>query len=256
MLRKGLRKDILIFLAAVADEIENQSLRYQLWRLWTGEDFKSFNFSRTVSKILSIKEIEKVEKNGRVFYKLTSKGLEGLSERIPVLKLAKRPWDGYWRIVIFDIEEKRKILREKLRSKLLSLGFGMWQKSVYVTPHDIEEEINGYLKSNNLYSSCVCLVAKRSDLGDEKALAEKVWQLEKLNDEYEELTSDCQRLEKEKIKSKEFSKIWTKYKELILKDPHLPKQLLPSYWKAEKARKVINSLYLRISDRISLNTNQ
>jgi phenylacetic acid degradation operon negative regulatory protein len=53
-----------------------------------------------------------------------------------------RRWDGYWRIVIFDIPEKRRGGREALRDKLKQLGFYQLQKSCFVHPFDCQSEID------------------------------------------------------------------------------------------------------------------
>lgn len=241
MLRKGLTRDLLILLAVLVDEIDAYSFKNQLRRLYCDGWYKRSSFGPTVSRLLSVGDIEKIEKKGKMYYRLTSKGSQRIKEDIPISKLARRPWNGRWRIVIFDIKEEKKFIREALRDKLLSLGFGKWQRSVYITPHDIEQEINKYLISKKLFPSCVCFVAQRSDLGDDKALAERVWRLDELNDEYHEFINDCQELvekiEDKKIKDKEVRDLWLVYKSLTSKDPHLPKELLPKEWLAEEARK-------------------
>lgn len=48
-------------------------------------------------------------------------------------------WDGKWRILIFDIEEQRKNIREKVRRTLQNLGFYRLQDSVWVFPYECEE---------------------------------------------------------------------------------------------------------------------
>jgi len=248
MLRKGFKKDFLIFLAALVDEFEYNAIRYRIWRSATGEDYRPQSSAKLLSKILSVGDIEKIEKNGEVFIRLTSKGWDNLTETIPIFKLSKSAWDGYWRIVIFDIEEKYKNQRDALRRKLLSLGFGMWQKSVYITPYKVEDEINEYFRACDLESLCFCLVARRSDLGNDKVLVEKVWQLEKLNAEYEEFIFQCQEFLKESDRKEKLNnpeKLWARYKDLILKDPHLPKQLLPENWKAVEAKKSFLKFSLR-----------
>lgn len=241
MLKKGLKRDILILLAALVDEIDAYSFKNQLRRMFFDGWYKRSSFGPAVSRLLSVGEIEKIEKDGKPFYRLTSKGSKRLKENIPIFKLATQLWDGRWRIVIFDIKEENRFLRDALRDKLLSLGFGKWQRSVYITPHDIEQEINQYLQSKKLFPSCVCLVARRTDLGDDKALANRAWRLDELNKEYEEFIYDCQQLREQtgegKVKQKGFGKLWLRYKELMFKDPYLPKQLLPEGWLAEKARK-------------------
>lgn len=55
-------------------------------------------------------------------------------------KKAKR-WDGRWRVLIFDVPEYRKPVREKIRRTLISTGFLPLQKSVWVYPYDCEDFI-------------------------------------------------------------------------------------------------------------------
>jgi len=56
------------------------------------------------------------------------------------LKKPKR-WDGKWRILIFDISEKRRWVRDQLRIMLTQLGFTQLQRSVWVYPYDCEDTI-------------------------------------------------------------------------------------------------------------------
>jgi len=52
-----------------------------------------------------------------------------------------KKWDYLWRMVIFDIPNKKKISREAFRRALISLGFYPLQKSVFVSPHKCEKEM-------------------------------------------------------------------------------------------------------------------
>lgn len=56
------------------------------------------------------------------------------------LKVPKR-WDKKWRILIFDVREERKILREKIRRTLSSIGFVRLQDSVWIYPYSCEDLI-------------------------------------------------------------------------------------------------------------------
>ncbi len=51
-------------------------------------------------------------------------------------------WDGKWRLVIFDIPEKRKRERHAFRRRLADLGFFQLQKSVWVYPHPCQDEVD------------------------------------------------------------------------------------------------------------------
>ncbi len=59
----------------------------------------------------------------------------------------KRPpkWDRKWRIIIFDIPERRKKIRDEIRIILTNSGFQRLQDSVWVYPYDCENII-GLLK--------------------------------------------------------------------------------------------------------------
>ncbi|MDO8561647.1 MAG: CRISPR-associated endonuclease Cas2 [bacterium] len=52
-----------------------------------------------------------------------------------------RKWDKKWRVLIFDIPERRKGLRKKIRSTLQAIGFMRLQDSVWVYPYDCEDLI-------------------------------------------------------------------------------------------------------------------
>ena len=56
------------------------------------------------------------------------------------LKTPKK-WDKKWRILIFDVKEERKNLRDKIRRTLTSIGFTRLQDSVWVFPYDCEDLI-------------------------------------------------------------------------------------------------------------------
>ncbi len=77
------------------------------------------------------------------FVRLTSKGearLRLIEAHNFNIKKPKR-WDGKWRIIIFDIPEKRKSLRDKIRLTLTSIGFERLQDSVWVYPYPCEDLI-------------------------------------------------------------------------------------------------------------------
>ncbi|MFH0846081.1 MAG: hypothetical protein V1851_01630 [Patescibacteria group bacterium] len=82
-------------------------------------------------------------KNGKKFVRLTEKGERELVKyKLGDLRI-KRPkrWDRKWRVVIFDIKEKRKDTRNLLRLTLNNFGFIKLQNSVWVFPYDCEELI-------------------------------------------------------------------------------------------------------------------
>ena len=53
----------------------------------------------------------------------------------------KKRWDRRWRILIFDIPESKRALRDKVRSIVSGFGFVRLQDSVWVFPYDCEDII-------------------------------------------------------------------------------------------------------------------
>ncbi len=49
-----------------------------------------------------------------------------------------RGWDGHWRVVFFDVPEKARQSRTRLRAWLNSARFGALQRSVWITPDRID----------------------------------------------------------------------------------------------------------------------
>ncbi len=75
------------------------------------------------------------------FLRITPKGethLRSLSLSLAQPVKLKR-WDEKWRVLIFDIPEKRKGLRARIREHLHAAGFIRLQNSVWVYPYPCEE---------------------------------------------------------------------------------------------------------------------
>lgn len=82
-------------------------------------------------------------KNNQIYILLTDRGKRKAGwMQIDDLKIKKpKKWDGLWRILLFDIEEKRRTHREALRGKLITLGFKLYQKSVWIIPYECIDEV-------------------------------------------------------------------------------------------------------------------
>lgn len=110
---------------------------------------KKSYIKRSITRLEEKGLIEFVSKNGKKFIRLTQKGkYKLLKYQMGELKIKKpRKWDKKWRIIIFDIKETRKNIRNIVRRELVNLGFIRLQNSVWVFPYECEEIII-MLKSN------------------------------------------------------------------------------------------------------------
>ncbi len=77
------------------------------------------------------------------YYSLTSDGKRILKHWQMSNYQIKHPkkWDGKWRVVIFDIPEKKRAIRREMRRIFIEAGFQRLQDSVWIYPYDCEDVI-------------------------------------------------------------------------------------------------------------------
>ncbi|MDO8492626.1 MAG: CRISPR-associated endonuclease Cas2 [bacterium] len=108
-------------------------------------------------KRLSEKKLINVDdKNGKVSLSPKGQHLLALLGDGNLKHKKQKTWDQKWRMVIFDIPEKRKRSREQLRLLLNQIGFLRLQDSVWVYPYETSEmitllKIDNFLRQEVLY---------------------------------------------------------------------------------------------------------
>ena len=105
---------------------------------------KNETFIKSLSYLNKRRLVSIAEKDGQSIITLSEEGKKRVLQFSLDRMEIKRPlkWDGYWRVVLFDIPERKKRAREVLRSKLKELGFFQLQKSCFVHPFDCKSEID------------------------------------------------------------------------------------------------------------------
>ncbi len=98
--------------------------------------------------------IQKGIMEDEICIKLTELGVQKLDEKrkrrkekaLLNYKEKKEKWDGKWRIVIFDIPEANKRVRQVLRETLKVLEFWPLQKSVWVSKNNYTKELRNWIE--------------------------------------------------------------------------------------------------------------
>lgn len=100
------------------------------------------NLRATIYRLGKRGYIKKYKSENRLVLELTDAGRDW------VLKHGRdeSKWDGVWRIVVFDIPETHKKVREMLRRRLKEWGFIAWQKSVWATKKPLTDAIRNLAK--------------------------------------------------------------------------------------------------------------
>lgn len=121
---------------------------------------------RAIKKLYQSKLVEfKEDKDGTIVLKLNNSGREKvLKYQLEEMRIPKmKKWDGKWRMVLFDIPEPKKKIRDALRFHLKKLGFFEFQKSVFVHPFDCENETEFLIEFYRIRSGVRFVVAEFLD---------------------------------------------------------------------------------------------
>lgn len=184
-------RDILLLTLAgirdVAQELKDpmqiMSKSYEAMYGFIPKRYKRSNFLQVVNRGFKTGNIEKIVKGDKIYLRLTSAGQKRLYRDFPVLNLTKK-WDKRWLIVVFDISEKSKSVRNNFRGKLKSLGFGMLQESVWISPLAIGEDMREFVSSIGLSENVFVMDISGFVLGNPKQLVRNIWNLDKLEENF------------------------------------------------------------------------
>lgn len=217
-------------------------LEKRLW-YWTPPKYSRKNYKHLLRRLMRNDEIERIVDNQhKLHYRIKGEGKRTLLEQFPHLRFSQQKWDGFWRIVIFDVPESKRYQRDQLRQYLDDLGFGQLQRSVYITPYDFDQDLMEFFKLKGLWGKVVLLEAKQKYLGNPRDVADKVWGLEKLNQEYQKvvdkLTSQFG-LQDLKQRQRFFKACCQRYLKTLTKDPFLPQEILPKNWQGQRAQELL-----------------
>lgn len=165
---KGITNTIIEILAEAAFQVNIAFSRKSFYEKSILMEFgcKSWQINR------GLKIMEKgrylTNKNGR-FY-LTKRGKQKINlYKLEKIDLTSRGnWDRKWRLIIFDIPEKIRVVRNILRNKLREWNCYKIQHSVFVYPYSCEKEIAEAVKILNADSWVYVFVANTLGAIEEK----------------------------------------------------------------------------------------
>jgi|SRR3989338_360724 len=143
--RKRDLRSIILATVAIAGILAIAAVAPNTVRLLKATDIDArlrYKTKRVLGRLKQKGEIEFVEQNGQKFVRLTERGEQTLAmnaEKLKILNAKPKKWDGQYRLVMFDIPEKRKRTRDLLRREMHEVGFLRIQDSAWLYPYDCEE---------------------------------------------------------------------------------------------------------------------
>lgn len=167
--------------------------------------------------------------------KITKLGLEKLNSAVPFYR-SERFWDKRIYIINYDIEEKVRFYRDKLRKYLREIGCGLLQKSTYISVYNPRGLLRQWIAKHHLAGEILI-----SDLGPDGSLGDKsvseivteVYELNILNSRYNSFLNDFSR--GANYDGAQKAELIFKFTSILKSDPQLPFELLPDWWVGDKA---------------------
>ncbi|MEA3211437.1 MAG: phenylacetic acid degradation operon negative regulatory protein [Chthoniobacter sp.] len=175
--------------------------------------------------------------------RLTERGrLAGLGGRDPE-RCWKRPWDGVWRMVLFDLPQRDRQLRMRLWRWLRANHFGYLQNSLWIVP-DLDDELTREWSAKHSNVEAFAVFEGRPVRGASDAeVVAGAWDFEEINQAWHRYRAHLDRVpltEGQALPWREALLDWigeerALWKEAIRGDPLLPERLLPTDYEGQTA---------------------
>jgi phenylacetic acid degradation operon negative regulatory protein len=189
----------------------------------------------------------------RTYYGLTPRASVVLTEgihRILSFGAAQPAWNGQWTVAAFSIPEEQRDLRHALRTRLRWLGLASLYDGVWVSPHDVVDDVTAVLVELAVPTATVFAsqVAPGGPRGGDPVTA---WNLDELRGVYDELIAEYQPLLERarggRVGTAEAlvarTALMDSWRNLPNLDPELPGELLAAPWPRDTARALFVELY-------------
>lgn len=192
---------------------------------------------------------------------LTKEGKNFLEKKKAALsrdRSRSKKWDGKWRFLIFDIPEKSRKFRDEFRKTLKTLGFGMIQKSVWISPHNHDARMKKLINSSTLAEHIHFFTVEKIEPLSQEDVLIKAFDLETVQSTYEAFISfvektgkDLDGLVKDSLLTSDLvlwhqNELELEYESAISLDPFPPVELLPEDWPAPKAERSYKKLQKKL----------
>lgn len=109
--------------------------------------------------------IEKIGRGDDAILQLTNKGLKRL-DKLEFEEIKTEKWDGWWRVLTFDIPENNRLARDAVRRLIKQLGFAYLHKSVWIIPYSCEKQITQIQEAYGIDDHLTLLKVKTFDNED------------------------------------------------------------------------------------------
>jgi DNA-binding transcriptional regulator PaaX len=193
-----------------------------------------------------------------VIYRLTARGKRLVQQDSDPRPAWDRPWDGIWRMFMFDLPRDEKPLRQMLWRWLRGHRFGYLQGSLWIRPEPVESLVRT-LKWFEDNPEQFALLETSKVLGiSDAALVAGAWDVVELNARYQLYLDRVSAWEKRLRNApnlRAVAAVWTEeraaFEAVMQLDPLLPRRLWPASYPGEKALAARQRLRRRAVEQIN-----
>lgn len=149
-----------------------------------------------------------------------------VKKRKHILNLVRKPWDGHWRMVVYDIPEKERDLRRLIQQRLTELGFGQLQRSTWISSLPVDPWLRQLKRQLGRETTFTIGLSRLLDSNPRK-LVKQLWPVGQWRKDTEKFIAKIR--QKERLSSGDKRFFW----QLIEDHPRVSLDLLPSDWPLE-----------------------
>jgi phenylacetic acid degradation operon negative regulatory protein len=207
--------------------------------------------SRRIEELERAKLLERhPEPNLERVVRLTAEGrLRALGGRDPIEQWA-RPWDGQWRLVLFDLPTLQQSLRRRLLRTLHRGYFGYLQHSVWITP-DATVAVRARLDDVKMQPDAFLVIEGRPAAGESDAeIVQAAWNFTAINRRYHAYTEFVRQglpaADRLMAWARRENALWTA---AVRTDPLLPARLQPPAYRGGEAFELRRELLSQLAKR-------
>ncbi len=166
------------------------------------------------------------------------------------------PWDGHWRVVVFDLAAHRTKDRQALWLALRSRKLGLLQRSVWIWPHEFEDSLKEITNARGI-PECFCgFESRRLFLCTDQEVVRSAWKFDRITEAHKIYLRQKRSFAKEIPKASNTTNLvrlaWEErraYQEGFLEDPILPTTLCPEGYLGYEVEEAHREIAQRVRER-------
>lgn len=182
-------------------------------------------------------------KNGsKRILELTDLGEKEILRTLKPQRFWNQKWNGIWDIMVYDIVEEERALRDNLRGFLKRLRMGGLQRSVWVSVRDIRPEYDDLMRTVSIQFECFLFESKTVLGQGPDSVVNSAWNWDRIDQIQSHYLRTYEHnlgiVREDKLRGNELRTIArdeiSAYLSAMEEDPLLPKELLPNGYLGKK----------------------